>query len=435
MKLILIQPAPTVDLYHSSFGFINNFIRKNYFTVPPIALGILAGLTPPSWEVKIIQEPNQQIDLNEPADLVGITAGTSNVTRGYQIADEYKKRGVKVIMGGIHPTVRAEEALDHCDSVCLGEAELIWNDVLEDVKNNRLKNKYKAETYFNLQDYVLPRRDLMTSSDSIFYSAATIETSRGCPYNCDFCSVSLTHGNKIRYRQVDAVAEEISTINRKRFFFVDNNLVANHHKAKELFKSLVPLKIKWTGQATISIADDPELLKYAADSGCYGLLIGIESVTDEGMKKYQKSKKDFGALKSAIKSMNDHGIAVLAHMVFGNDFETKDSMVETLERLNELDIVSATLGIMVPYPGTKLADDLEKEERILTRDWNLYDIHHLVFKPLNFGTEEFIEQIQQIRRKFFTFGNILSRTINCRNLNALGFNLSIRSHNRVGLVG
>jgi radical SAM superfamily enzyme YgiQ (UPF0313 family) len=214
---------------------------------------------------------------------------------------------------------------------------------------------------------------------------------------------------------------------------VDNNIVADHRKAKELFKSLIPLKIKWTGQATISIADDPELLKYAADSGCYGLLIGIESVTDEGLKKYKKSKKDFLTLKSAIKNLRDHRIAVLAHMVFGNDFETKDSITETMERLNELDIAAASLGIMVPYPGTKLANDLERGERILTKDWNLFDINHLVFEPKNFTTEEFLEEIKKIRHEFFTVGKMLLRTINCRRLKVLGFNLSIRSHNQVGL--
>jgi radical SAM superfamily enzyme YgiQ (UPF0313 family) len=434
MKLLLIQPAPYMDHQDKSFNLVNFIARKNYFTVPPISLGILAALTPPDWEIRIIQEPHQKVDFNEPADLVGITANTNNVTRGYQIADAFRMRGIKVIMGGIHPTARSEEALEHCDSVCAGEAELVWNDILDDLKNGRLKKRYKAATYFDLKNYTLPRRDLMTSSNSFFFSAATLETSRGCPYNCDFCSVSLSHGNRIRYRQAESVIEEISKVNRKKFFFVDNNVVADHRKAKELFRSMIPLHIKWTGQATISIADDPELLKLAADSGCYGLLIGIENITDEGLKKYKKSKKDFMTLKSAVKSLSDHGISVQAHMVFGNDFDTRDSIKETLERLYELDIASATLGIMVPYPGTKLAEDLEREDRILTRNWDLYDIHHLVFKPMNFTEEEFIEQIQHIRNEFFSVGRMLSRTIKCRNPIVLGFNLSVRSHNRVGLA-
>ena len=434
MKLLLIQPAPFTGNQDRLFHLVNYFARKNYFTVPPISLGILAALTPSSWDIRIIQEPHQRVNFDEAADLVGITANTSNVLRGYQIADEFRLRGVAVIMGGIHPTVRADEALEHCDSVCMGEGELVWPEVLEDLQNKGLRKKYKADTYFNLQDYTPPRRDLMTSSNSLFYSAATLETSRGCPYNCDFCSVSISHGNRIRYRAPEGVVEEISGIRRKNFFFVDNNIVANPRKAKELFRSLIPLKIKWSGQATISVADDPELLRFAVDSGCHGLLIGIENITDEGLKRYQKSKKDFQTLKTAVRTLNEHGIAVLAHMVFGNDFDTRDSIAETLDRLFELDVASATLGIMVPYPGTKLAEDLEREERILTKNWNLYDIHHLVFQPKNFTTGEFIEDIQRIRNEYFKVGKMLSRTIKCRKPVILGFNLSSRSHNRVGLA-
>jgi radical SAM superfamily enzyme YgiQ (UPF0313 family) len=434
MKLLLIQPAPFTGKHDNSFHLLNYLARKNYFTVPPISLGILAALTPSSWDVRIIQEPHQQVHFDEAADLVGITANTSNVLRGYRIADEFRLRGVAVIMGGIHPTVRVDEALEHCDSVCIGEGELVWGDVLEDLQHKRLRKKYKAETYFNMQEYVPPRRDLMTSSNSLFYSAATLETSRGCPYNCDFCSVSISHGNRIRYRSPEGVVEEISGIGRKKFFFVDNNIVADHRKAKELFRSLIPLKIKWSGQATISVADDPQLLKYAVDSGCHGLLIGIENITDEGLNKYKKSKKDFQTLKASVRILNEHGIAILAHMVFGNDFDTRDSIVETLDRLCELDVASATLGIMVPYPGTKLAEDLEKENRILTKNWNLYDIHHLVFQPKNFTPEEFIEDIQRLRNQYFTMGKMLSRTIKCRKPVILGFNLSSKSHNRVGLA-
>ncbi len=434
MDLLLIQPAPPSDYGNDALRFISNFARRNYLGIPPLSLGIIAALTPPDWNVTILQEPADQITFDEKADLVGITAVTHIVKRGYEIADKFRKRGIKVIMGGIHPTVMYEEALQHCDAVCIGEAESIWKNVLEDLQKGHLKKIYKAEYYFDFNHYVSPRRDLMSTSGPFFYSAETVEASRGCPYDCDFCSVALAHGKKIRYRQPSSIISEIEKIRKKRIFFVDNNIIANKQKAQEMFLAMAPLKKNWTAQATISIADDIELVKAAADAGCYGLLIGIENVTDEGLQKYQKSKKSFEALRKSVKIIKDHGIAVLAHMIFGNDFETKESLKITLERLNHLDVASASLGILVPYPGTRIAENLEKQNRILTKDWNMYDVHHLVFSPARFSPEEFIEEIHFIRKEFFAYRKILSRTIHYRNPAIFGFNLSTRSHNRVGMA-
>lgn len=434
MNLLLIQPAPKNNHYDDSLRFIRNFALRNYFMVPSLALGILAALTPPEWKIRILQEPNETIDFSENYDLVGITAVTNTVRRGYEIADQFRGKGVQVVMGGIHPSALPEEALQHCDAVCIGEAELIWNSILTDAKRGSLKKIYKAEKSFDLQSYPLPRRDLMPKCGSFFYSVATVETSRGCPYNCEFCSVSISHGNKIRCRPYRNLISEIEKIQKKRLFFVDNNIVADKVKAKKLFNELAPLGKKWTGQASISIADDVQLTKAAADSGCYGLLIGIESVTDEGFKKYKKSKHNFKELKNAVKILKEHGIAVYAHMVFGNDFDTKDSFAETLERLSQLDLASATLGILVPYPGTVFTQRLEQQKRIVTKDWNLYDIHHLVFNPANFSESEFIREIQHLRQEFFSYRKIFLRALNYRNPVVFGFNLSSRSHNRLNIV-
>lgn len=434
MNLLLIQPASQDDYGNDALRFISNFARRNYLGIPPLSLGIIASLTPSEWSIKILQEPADRIHFDEKADLVGITAVTHNVKRGYEIADNFRERGVKVIMGGIHPTVMVEEALLHCDAVCIGEVEPVWKTILEDFLQDRLKKKYKADDYFNFDHYIPPRRDLMSASGSIFYSAETVEASRGCPHDCDFCSVALTHGKKIRYRKPGSIISEIERIQGKRIFFVDNNIIADKKKAKELFLALAPLKKKWTAQATISIADDIELVKAAANADCYGLLIGIENLTDKGFQKYKKSKKSFEALQKALKILKDNGIAVLAHMVFGNDFESRESMKITLERLNRLDVASASLGILVPYPGTRFTEKLEKQNRILTKDWNLYDVHHLVFSPARFTPEEFIEEIQFIRKEFFSYRRIIFRTIRYRNPAVFGFNLASRSHNRVGMV-
>jgi radical SAM superfamily enzyme YgiQ (UPF0313 family) len=434
LKLLLIEPANRLAIKKNKLHFFENIARGDYFRVPPLALGVLAGLTPPEWEIKILQEPVDRIDFDEEVDIVGITAATHTVKRGYEIADEFRKRGKMIIMGGIHPSVLYNEALQHCDAVCIGEAEAIWKNILNDAKQGKLRKTYRSKEPFDLKYYTSPRRDLFPKRPSLFYSLGTIEASRGCPYNCDFCSVSNVHGKKIRYRPIDNIIPEMESIHSKRIFFVDNNIIANFKHSKELFREMIPLKKRWTAQATISIVKDQELLKLTSDSGCFGLLVGIESVTPEGFQKYNKSMKNLEELKEALKILKEYRIGVLAHMIFGNDFDTPESIWKSIENLMELDITSATLGIMVPYPGTKLASDLEKQNRILTRDWDHYDIHHLLFRPLNFTIKEFLEEMQNIRKEFFRIKAILSRTFNYRSPIAFVFNISSRAHNRVNYM-
>ena len=435
-KLLLIEPAGKVQYRINGFRYFERISNRDYFRKPSLALGVLAGLTPPDWEIEILQEPVDTIDYDARADLVGITAVTHTVKRGYEIAGEFRKRGTRVIMGGIHPTVLYSEALQHCDSVCIGEAEPVWNEVIRDAATGRLKRIYKSESLFDLEGYRSPRRDLMRKPRStVFNPGAFIEASRGCPYSCDFCSVSIMHGRKVRYRPIDNLIGDMEHSGSSKFFFVDNNIVANPQRAKELFRALIPLKINWSGQATISIAKDPELLRLAVDSGCKGMLIGIESVTEEGLSKYTKNPDSYYDLARALKTLKDHGIRVLAHMVFGNDFETPGTMSESLTRLMKLDVASASFGIMIPYPGTKVALNLESEKRILTKDWNYYDINCLVFQPANFTREDFLKEVEKLRRSYFSFKAMLSRTIKYRDLEVLGLNIGMKAHNKVHFIG
>ena len=431
MKLLLIEPLNRLATERRKMSFLQKIPLNTYFNMPALALGVLAALTPDDWEVKIIQEPADEIVYDQDVDLVGISAATHTAKRGYEIADEFRKRGKKVILGGIHPTVMTEEALQHCDSVCIGEAETVWKTILEDTKTNKLARTYRPENHFDLKDYAAPKRQLLPDHKSLFYKTKTLEASRGCPYDCDFCSVSLIHGRKIRYRPLENLVPEIESLENKNLFFVDNNIISNTKRAKELFREITPLKKRWTGQSTISIAKDRELLKLASVSGCYGLLIGIESLSKEGFNKYQKNPHNLNELREVLRIIKDNGIGVLAHMVFGDDFETKETIQESIENLMELDVVSATLGILVPYPGTKLAARLEEQNRILTKDWNYYDIHHLVYQPANFSCHEFLEKVTDIRKQFFSAKNILSRTFRYGTPGALGYNINSCSHNRV----
>jgi radical SAM superfamily enzyme YgiQ (UPF0313 family) len=421
MKLLLIEPA-------------NRFTGlKNKFHVPPLALGVLAGLTPPDWEVEILLEPKDRIHFDREVDLVGITAATNNVKRGYEIADQFRARGKKVLMGGIHPTVMPEEALGHCDAVCIGEAESVFGTMLKDFERGTLQRIYRQSEYFDLSLYTPPRRDLMALHRSFFFDVGTVETSRGCPYDCDFCTVSSIHGRKLRHRPLDNLMPEIESINNRLIFFIDDNIVSNTQRAKDFCRELTPLRKRWAGQASISIARDRELMKLVSDSGCFGLIIGLESVIQEGFDSYSKSVKSLDELKESLAILKDNGIGVLATMVFGQDFDTRSTMKESLENLLELDITTASLGILVPYPGTRIAASMEQEGRILTRDWDYYDINNLVFKPRNFGCEEFLEDMYTLRDNFFSFGSICSRTLKYRGVSlwiALGVNMAMRKHNR-----
>ncbi len=431
-KLLLIEPASRLKYQKRKFQYLENVANKHYFRRASLALGVLAGLTPPDWEVEIRREPIDQIDFDVQVDLVGITAVTHTANRGYDIADEFRKRGVKVIMGGIHPTVLTEEALLHCDSVCQGEAEPLWKDVLEDVLSGQLKKIYKCDTPFDLAGYTSPRRDLTPDFKSfIIDPGVSVEVSRGCPFNCDFCSVAIIHGRKIRYRPTESIIEEIKSIESNKLFFVDNNIIADFRRSKELFSAMVPLKKQWMGQASMNIVNDPELLKLAVDSGCTGLLIGIESVLDKGLNKYIKSPVNFEELKKSVRILKEYGIKVLAHMVFGNDFDSGATMKESLERLCQLDVASASLGIIIPYPGTKFAESLEKQGRILSKDWDYYDINHLVFRPMHQKEEDFLRDVEKLRKDYFSLKLIMSRTMKFRDLEVLGLNIAQRSHNKV----
>jgi radical SAM superfamily enzyme YgiQ (UPF0313 family) len=422
MKMLLVEPTNI----HAGL--------RSKFRVPPLALGVLASLTPSDWEVKIVQEPQDNIDFNEDVDLIGITAATNTVTRGYQIADEFRKRGKKVIMGGIHPTAMPEESLHHCDCVCIGEAEHIWKTMLSDFKEGKLRKTYKQKMHTDFDSYVPPDRSRMVFKRSLFFNVATVETSRGCPYNCDFCSVGLMHGRKIRHRPLKPLLEEIEGLNTKALFFVDNNIICNPDYSKKLFTEMIPLKKKWAAQATISMVKNRELMKLAKASGCFGLLVGIESVVEKGFTQYSKSVKDLEELREALHILKDHGIAVLGTMVFGNDFDTHDTIRRSLDNLLTLDLVTASLGILIPYPGTKIARVFNQENRILTNDWSLYDINHLVFKPKEFDYTEFLLEMQNLRRQYFSAANIARRSMSHAGNSVwygLGLNLAMKLHNKL----
>jgi len=374
--------------------------------MPQLALYILEGLTPKEHEVKIVEEEVIPVNLEEPCDLVGISCMTANAPRAYEIANEFRKRNKTVIMGGVHPTILPEEALEHADSVVVGEAEGVWEDLLLDYAAGKLNKRYH-NPHPDLTRYV--NKDFKKIIKKRLFSIVPIMTTRGCPYNCDFCCVTDLFGKTIRHIPIENVVKDIVNSGSKNFMFLDDNIIGHPKYAKELFRTLIPLNIKWVGQASISFLQETELLQLAADSGCKILFIGLESVDETQQKTLKKSMKNNEELKLTIKKIKKMGILIHASMIFGFDSDTKKVFRETVKFLIKAKISTVSFNILTPYPGTKTYEDLKRAGRLLTDNWKYYDHNTVVFKPKNMTPLEL--QIGKIlaRTRFYRKFSFLQR--------------------------
>jgi radical SAM superfamily enzyme YgiQ (UPF0313 family) len=376
--------------------------------IPQLALHILASLTPPDIELTVIDEQIDDIDFTQNYDLAGISIMTANAPRGYRIAQRLKEKGTKIIFGGIHASVLPDEALKYGDSVVIGEAEGIWHKVIEDFKNGRLQKVYRPGP-FDLSRSPLPRRDLNLEPVILGYKWPGFFTTRGCPYNCEFCSVSDIFGRKIRHLPIANVIKDIENAKSKIFLNLDDNVVGNPKYAKELFQALAPLKIEWGGQSTINIASDKELLKLCYKSGCRGLFIGVESISKKGSAGFKKTLKTIEENLDAVKKIQDAGILFHPSFVFGLDDDTKEIFEDTLDFLGKAHITTATFNILTPYPGTRLYLRLKNEGRLITEDWSKYNHSTVVFKPKNMTVDELIEGYYLLKKEFYSVSNICKR--------------------------
>ncbi|MEI6457099.1 MAG: radical SAM protein [bacterium] len=395
MKILLISPAVS-----STKRTVKELM------MPQLALYILEGLTPEQHEVKIIEEEVTPVNLDEPCDLVGISCMTANAPHGYELADAFRSRGRTVVLGGVHPTILPDEALQHADSVVVGEAEGVWEDLLRDFSEGRLLQRYHNPTP-DLSRYV--KKDFSKIIQKRLFRIVPIMTTRGCPYNCDFCCVSDLFGKTIRHIPVENVVKDILTSGAKNFMFLDDNIIGHPRYAKELFRALIPLKIKWVGQASISFLRETELLQLAAESGCKILFIGLESVNEVQLKTLRKSMKDNQELRETIKKIKKMGILIHASMIFGFDTDTKHVFRETVKFLIRAKISTVSFNILTPYPGTKTYEDLKRAGRLFTDNWKYYDHNTVVFKPMNMTALEL--QIGKImaRTRFYRKFSFLRR--------------------------
>ena len=368
MKLELISPA-----------IQENRGKLKKALLPPLGLAVVAALTPPDIEVSLTDENIRPIDFHKETDLVGITALTITAQRAYEIADILRTKGVKVVLGGIHPSILPEEASRHADAVVIGEAEGIWPNVIEDFRANKLQKVYRQQERPSMLNLPFPRRDLFTPG--AYYISNTIFTTRGCPYSCSFCTVTSFFGHTYRCRSVVEVIKEIETLDRKKLFvFIDDNIVGNPKFAKELFQALAPYKIKWVGQSSVTIARDEELLRLAAASGCIDLFIGFESLSPINLAAVGKKINLANDYEDVINKLHSHGIGVHGFFIFGFDDDDADSFRRTVRFAQRMRLESAQFDILTPYPGTALYESFDKDGRLVTTDWSQYG-HDLMYKP------------------------------------------------------
>jgi radical SAM superfamily enzyme YgiQ (UPF0313 family) len=398
MKILLVSPAADP-----------NWKTNKHMMMPQLALILLQGLTPDEHQVVTVEEEAEDIDLEQDCDIVGISFMTSNASRAYWLAGEFKKRGKTVVLGGVHPTLLPDEALAYGDSVVIGEAEGIWAEVLEDFKNGRLKRTYHNPRP-DLSTYV--PKDYSKITKRRLFDLVPIMTTRGCPYHCDFCCVTDLFGKEIRHISVDNVVRDVKESGGKNFMFLDDNIIGDPGYTKELFTALKPLKISWVGQASIFLlVKDDELLRLAAESGCKGLFVGIESIKEAQMSSFRKSFNSLQGLENALKKMRKAGIFVHASMIFGFDEDTKDVFDETVKFLIKNKVHTVSFNVLTPYPGTKTFRKMKEEGRLLTDDWKYYDHSTVVFQPKNMTPVELMVGKIRAGKKFYGAWSTLRRLL------------------------
>ncbi|MCK9421829.1 MAG: B12-binding domain-containing radical SAM protein [Bacteroidales bacterium] len=398
MKILLIAPCLVQEQRPSSMD------------IPQLTLSLIAALTPAEHEIQIVEEVYGEIvNFDGDYDVIGISIMSQTCIRGYQIANEFKKRGKAVVFGGIHATAMPDEAIRFGNSVVIGEAEGLWDIVLDDIKHNRLKLFYKLDKLPDLQSHIMPRRDLIKCSSGKF-SIAPIETTRGCPYNCDFCTVSRFFGTRQRHKPIRDIISDIESCKENNLFLLDDNITGDKRYAKELFMEMIPHKKIWVGQASIQVASDTELIKLAYKSGCRALLIGFESMSESGINQYRKTLKTVDENILAVKKLQDNGIMTMASLIFGLDSDTPEVFDVAHEFLTLSKAAFFQACVMTPYPGTPVFNKLRSQGRILTDDWNRFDASKVIIRPESISPEELLDGYDKIKWHFYSNISILKRS-------------------------
>jgi len=408
-KLRITLLSPRGPLYRHRGG-----IWKKSMRYAPLTLTTLASLVPPEIpaEISIIDEGMDEIVPERiQADLVGISAITGTAPRSYELSAQLRKMGIPVVIGGVHPTLLPEEAMRHADSVVAGYAEESWPQLLRDFAAGRMQRRYDQSPNLKLEKLPFPQRQLFDSR--LVNVGDTIEATRGCIYQCDFCVVPTAWGKPLQKPVADVVAD-IKQMGAKRLIFLDLNLIADIPYAKELFAALIPLKIRWAGLATTSIAWDDELLDLTARSGCRGLLIGFESLNQQALAQAKKGFNMRQDYHDVVRRVHECGIAIMGCFVFGLDQDSPHAIDETVDFVMTSHMDLPRYAIAVPFPSTGLFKRLKAEGRITTENWSLYDGQHVVFEPKHMTADELLRNTNRAWKQTYSYKSMWKRLTGSR---------------------
>jgi len=416
MKIAFVTPMNGSDAEKSFYDhkFYSTFLlSKRYFSYL-LAIPTLVSLTPSEHEIRVFDENIEEVDYDWDADLVGISVRTMFAKRAYNISEAYRKRGVKTVLGGIHPSLCTGEALRYCDSVVVGEAEDVWRTLLRDAQAGRLKSVYRADKFADLTSFPMPVRSVLSTER---YLSDIVQTTKGCPFDCEFCSVHAFDGQRIRNKTVEQLIQEVKEIKRRgarykkknAIFFADDNIIANKKFAREFFLALKPYNINWMCQASIDISKEDELLRLMRESGCGGILIGFESISEDNLARMHKAVNRRYDYVEVVKKIQSYGIFVHGSFIVGYDFDSESTFDGLIGFIKECNLLMPIINILTPFPGTRLFKRLEEAGRILHKDWSKYDTQHVVFSPSSMTAEELLEGYKRIIREVYSFDSIFKR--------------------------
>jgi radical SAM superfamily enzyme YgiQ (UPF0313 family) len=399
VKLLLVTPGWPKKSLWGELGF----------KFPSLSFAALAAVTPPGWEMELCDENIGKINFSTDADLVAITAMTPQAPRAYEIADKFRQRNIPVVMGGFHVSNLPEEGLLHADAIVAGEGEIVWPQLLADFERGVPRRLYRSDGLAGMDAIPVARREIFNGKRYLLTN--TLQTTRGCPHECEFCSVTAFYGRKYRKRPVDSVLSELEILRKKNSFafFVDDNLVADRNYALSLFDGMKGMGFKWLSHAPIDFSRDPELIRAAGEAGCIGMFVGFESLNRETLAAMgKKTNLEIDYLQGAA-VFRDNGIGILGSFVLGSDGDSPAVFEQILRFCEEARLEAAIFPILTPYPGTEVRARLLSQGRIISSVWQDYDMGHVTFRPSGMTAEELQSGHDWLNSSFYSFSSMFRR--------------------------